>query len=485
MTNTSRDPVAPPGTEPASARRTSAGGSAFSLVRDEVGGLALHAVEGVDGFHGTAVPDGLLCPLTPDNANALAERFDWLRPRRIPADRPSFGFGDRLGLATPGHIRALRTSPVFPILAQQSVRENARTGRSFSDVLADATFAAFREGYEGGFGADADHLKEIDDALEAARLGYTFFTCDPGDHVAAVEAMVPDELRARLASIDGSEELRARYADRTFAVGDRLVLRLTEDVVVRAAVKYGGAIAHATRMHDALAEAVGNDFDYEVSVDETDAPTTPEEHLFVALELRRRGVSFVSLAPRFVGAMEKGVDWRGDMDRFVRELDQHASIADSLGGYRLSLHSGSDKFSLYPLFAGATGGRCHVKTAGTSYLVALEVVARREPELFRRIAAHSLAAFAEDKATYHISADPARIPPIDGLGDEELVELIGAHDSRQVLHVAFGSILHSEHRDAFVRVLIEHEEDHFEALARHLGRHIDGLSERSEVTADE
>ena len=485
MTLSPDRPVVPPGTEPISSRRASADGSTFGLVRTPAGAPMLHVVGERNGFCGEAAAGGVLCPLIPENAAALAERFAWLRPCMIPEDRPSFGFGDRLGLATPGHIRALSTAPtVFPMLAQQSVRENARTGRGFSDVLSDAVFGAFRQGYDRGFGADADHLKEIDDALEAARLGYSFFTCDPGDHVAPVEMMSDDEIRDRFTATEGSADLANRYAGRSYAVGDRLVLHLGEDALRRAAVKYGGAVDHAARMFDALSAELGSGFDYEVSVDETNAPTTPEEHLFVALELRRRGVDFVSLAPRFVGAMEKGVDWRGDFGRFSSDLDRHAAIAASVKGYRLSLHSGSDKFSLYPSFARATAGRCHVKTAGTSYLVALAVVARRRPELFRRIAAHSLAAFAEDKATYHISADPARIPPIDRLSDAELGDLIAAHDSRQVLHVAYGSILRSEHFGAFRRVLVEHEQDHFDALARHLGRHVEGLTEGLEVTAD-
>lgn len=482
MTQSPHDPGIPAGTDPASSYQTGADGSRFGIVRTEIEGLLLHVVGDVEGFRGVATSDGILCPLSPENACALMERFDWLRPQRLPESRPSFGFGDRLGLATPGHIRALRSAPsIFPILAQQSVRENARTGRTFADVLSDAVFGAFREGYDHGFGADADHLKKIDDALEAARLGYTFFTCDPGDHVVPTEAMSLDEIRSRFDALDDSAELAKRYVDRSYGVGEHLVLHYSEEDLLRAAVKYQGAIDHATRMAEALRGELNGGFDYEVSVDETEEPTAPLEHLFVALELRRRGVGFVSLAPRFVGAMEKGVDWRGDFDRFSSDLDQHATIAESVGGYRLSLHSGSDKFSLYPLFAGSTNGRCHVKTAGTSYLVALEVVARCRPELFRKIAIHSMAAFAEDKATYHISADPARIPPVERLANADLGELIAAHDSRQVLHVAYGSILQSEYYDEFRQVLSEHECDHLDALARHLGRHVEGL----EVKADE
>ena len=180
----------PPGWRPVGQPALAEGGSVFSLVHDGQNGTQL-LVRGTAaaGFEGESCGAGTLCRLTPENARRLAERLPWLRPRRLPPDRPSFGFGDRLGVATPGHIRSVRDREVFPVLAQQSVRENARTERTFGQVLADAVFAAFREGFDKGFGADADHLKRIADAIEAARLGYTFFTCDPGDVVQPADSM--------------------------------------------------------------------------------------------------------------------------------------------------------------------------------------------------------------------------------------------------------------------------------------------------------
>ena len=82
-------------------------------------------------------------------------------------------------------------------------------------------------------------------------------------------------------------------------------------------------------------------------------------------------MKLVSLAPRFIGDFEKGVDYKGDLAALETSLADHAAIAEMLGPYKLSLHSGSDKLSMYPAFARATKGRFHVKTAGTSYLEAL------------------------------------------------------------------------------------------------------------------
>ena len=449
--------------------------AAFSLVRDSEDRSFLLVQGDAKGFVGTLEGEIVLCPLTLENARALARQFPWLAPQRIPEGKPSFGFGDRLGMATPGHVRSLTGYDVFPIFAQQSVRENDRTGRSFAEVLTDATFGVFREGYDQGFGADADHLKNLKDAEDAARAGFTFFTCDPGDHVQDVGTLSPDQLCTAFNALENAKTWQGQYLDRTFQIGDDLLLRFREEDLYRAGVKYGRAIEHAAEMYFGLARLLPDGFDFEISVDETESPTTPLEHLFVALELRRRGAKFVSLAPRFVGAMEKGVDWRGDLDQFKADLLSHAAIARCVGGYRLSLHSGSDKFSLYSLLADATGGCCHVKTAGTSYLVALDVLAHKDPGLFRDIAMFSLAAFAKDKATYHISADVSRIPPLESVADDGLPGLVEAHDSRQVLHVAFGSVLNSSLGERLVSAILEVEDEHLIALAAHLGRHIQGL----------
>ncbi len=117
-------------------------------------------------------------------------------------------------------------------------------------------------------------------------------------------------------------------------------------------------------------------------MDETDQPTTHAEHVYIASELKRLGVEWVSLAPRFVGRFEKGVDYIGDLQAFHQDVNGHAAIARALGPYKLSIHSGSDKFSIYPIIMEATRGLVHLKTAGTSYLEALRTAAALDLDLF-------------------------------------------------------------------------------------------------------
>ena len=133
------------------------------------------------GFEGESSAAGgrtlVLGPLNATNLNALRDLLPWLRPRPL-GTRTSAGFGDRLGLATPGHVRALRAAggELAPIFAQQSIREMERTGRSPQEVLDDAAWGVFAEGWKEGFGADADHLKTAEDIDACVAAGYTSAT---------------------------------------------------------------------------------------------------------------------------------------------------------------------------------------------------------------------------------------------------------------------------------------------------------------------
>src|SRR5207248_4172805 len=128
------------------------------------------------------------------------------------------------------------------------------------------------------------------------------------------------------------------------------VIDLSEEACLRAAVKYGRALNHALGLAEHIArvnERAGRDYEIELSVDETEQPTTPAEHYIIADQCLGRGMRLVSLAPRYVGDFEKGVDYKGDLAALERSLDDHAAIAALLGPYKLSLHSGSDKLSMY------------------------------------------------------------------------------------------------------------------------------------------
>jgi hypothetical protein len=428
------------------------------------------------GFEGQQQGDVTLCPLTAANAAALREKLPWLRPQLLGL-KTSAGCGDRLGLATPGHVRAVRKfSGIAPIFAQQSMRENARTGRSPQQVMDDALWGIFQEGWREPWGADADHLKTTEDIDLCVAAGYTFFTIDPGDHVDNEAHTAPLEvLKDKIHALpwdelgDTPEGLHTRYLNRRFEV-ENFALEFDQTTLARAAAKYGQAIAHTVRLYRHLA-AQTESFELEMSVDETETPTSIEEHFFIASELKRLGVQWVSLAPRYIGRFEKGVDYIGDLATFEVKLAKHAAIARVLGPYKLSIHSGSDKFSIYSIFARHTRGLVHLKTAGTSYLEALRTVAQVEPALFREILALARERYATDRATYHVSAQPTKVPAPEVLSDADLPGLLEQFDARQMLHVTFGSALDRFSGD-LLSVLAAHEEAYYTALETHFEKHL-------------
>jgi hypothetical protein len=421
----------------------------------------------------------LLCPASPSNAAALRSLLPFLTPQTIGLKK-SAGCGDRLGLATPGHVRAFAESPIAPFFAQQSMRENARTGRTPQQVVDDATWGIFQEGWRYGHGADADHLKVAADIDLCLRSGYTLYTFDPGDHVDNSAAVATAEAMSQ--QVDAlpwdllestPADLRMRMAGKTFDLGDR-TLTVSPGEVLRAAAKYGKAVAHTAAMYRHLAlKAEATPFEVEVSVDETDSVTTLAEHIYIASELSRLGVKWVSLAPRYVGSFEKGVDYIGDLGEFERSFAGHVSVARTFGPYKLSLHSGSDKFSIYPIASRLAGGLVHLKTAGTSYLEALRAVSVLRPALFRQVMSLAMERYVSDRVTYHVSADLARIPGAAGTADEGLPALLDDFHARQVLHVTFGSVMQAPNlRELIFETLRDGEETYYGMLERHFRKHL-------------
>jgi hypothetical protein len=340
----------------------------------------------------------------------------------------------------------------------------------------EAMWGVFQEGWRAPWGADADHLKSTEDIDICVAAGYTFFTVDPGDHVDNEAHTAPMEvLKEKIHALpwdeleDTPEALHERYLGKRFDL-EGLAIEIGQATLARAAAKYGWAIAHTVKMYRHLAAQM-DDFELEMSVDETETPTSIDEHYFIASELKRLGVEWVSLAPRYIGQFEKGVDYIGDLDAFDREMAKHAAIARALGPYKLSIHSGSDKFSVYPIFARHAGELVHLKTAGTSYLEAVRAIGGVDPGFFREILALALEQYEVDRSTYHVSAEADKVPAPEALADEELAGVLDLFDGREVLHVTFGSVL-DQFGDRLLATLDAHEEAHYAALEMHFEKHL-------------
>lgn len=404
--------------------------------------------------------------------------------------KKSFGYGDRLGLATPGHLAANRQFDFAPIFAQQSIRELTRTNRGPAEIIPAAQQALAAADFSGIWGADADHLKTVEDVRVTSEAGFCFFTIDPSDFVEnRSDTMTGAEVRQAMKELTASGvwdvDWEGLYVGRKFEINERLTLTFTGEDVARAAVKYGRAILHTAEIAKKIDELRdGQPFEVEVSVDETDSPTSALEHLFYGLELKRRGVKVVSLAPRFVGQFEKGIDYCGDVDRFEESLKEHVAIAAYCGPYKISIHSGSDKFSIYPIIGRACGDLLHVKTAGTSYLEALRCVLRARPDVFSEIAHYCAGRFEADRASYCISTTEDEVRALFR-NERRITEksFLDERPGRQLLHVTFGSVL-SEGRasngcsfkENILRILDQEADLHHELVEAHFVRHLRDLT---------
>jgi tagaturonate epimerase len=426
----------------------------------------------------------LLLEATHPTLVALREALPFLQPRPT-GTTPSFGFGDRTGMATPGHLLALEGSGFFPNLAQQSIREMGRTNRTPAEVLDAAVFGVLQAGHLTGFGADADHLKTLDDVDRCAEAGFVSFTLDAIEKVIDAAPRMSDAdleqaYQKILAEVPAAKGWEKKYSGKTFTFEKKVAVRMEGRAFREAIVKYGRAIPYWIEMEKRVRQKTkGRKIEIEIAVDETGAVTTGAEHVFIARELAERGMTFQGFAPRFVGEFEKGVDYKGERKVLEDSVIEHAVLARAHGGYKISVHSGSDKFSIYPMIAKATEGRFHLKTAGTSWMEAVRVIARKDPALFREMCDHVRGQFSKDRASYHISGDPVNVPAPLTLQDADLERVyVDEDDGRQIMHVTYGSAF-TGFRDRIFALLAREEDLYTECLQKHLGRHVKGLKTKA------
>jgi tagaturonate epimerase len=196
------------------------------------------------------------------------------------------------------------------------------------------------------------------------------------------------------------------------------------------------------------------------------------------------GIELVSVAPRFCGEFQKAIDYIGDIAKFEAEFVVHAAIADHFG-YRLSIHSGSDKFGVFPIIGKYTYGRVHVKTAGTNWLEALRVVCRKDPDMFRKICAYARERFPDATKFYHVTTNLAKVPELSTLQDVQLERMLNEPDPRQLLHITYGYILTDRgndgnflFRDGLYELWNTYEDEYADVLIHHIGKHVQLLTEK-------
>lgn len=388
----------------------------------------------------------------------------------------SFGMGDRFareGEAQLGAVSSLAAEGtlVTPVW-NKSNREHTIVKTQPAEVRAEADAAVRALGWKHPYHVDADHigLATVDRFLEAS----DFFTLDVADFVgkepeaAAVEDFV------------GSVE---KFSSGFRVPGLAEPLTISRAEAERAARKFLAAMQEAGRIYRHIAAAKGADhFITEVSVDETDEPQGPVELLLILAMLAREKVPAQTIAPKFTGRFNKGVDYVGDLGRFREEFAADLAVVrfavEEFGfpaSLKLSVHSGSDKFSLYPIIhelLASTGAGLHLKTAGTTWLE--EVIGLAESgggglDLARRIYAEARGRFTELTGPYAtvIDIDPTRLPAVEEVNGWDGPRLAATlrHDQsnpsynpdfRQLIHVGFK--VAAEMGETYHQALLENRE---------------------------
>jgi len=285
----------------------------------------------------------------------------------------SMGVGDRFGHQAAAQLSAImeagkRGIQVVPVW-NKSFREHSIIGTTPDDVRTEVEAAVKKCGYAGAYHVDADHisLKNVDGFLASS----DFYTLDVADFTGHPAAQA--DIQAFL----------ARHADligtplEIPGLGESLLVTKAEAEAI--ASKYLLAVQEAGKLYRHILASKGEgNFIAEVSMDETDLPQTPRDMLFILAAIADEKIPAQTIAPKFTGRFNKGIDYVGDLAQFEKEFNGDILVIKFAiarfglpANLKLSIHSGSDKFSIYPIIAKAIkahGCGLHLKTAGTTWL---------------------------------------------------------------------------------------------------------------------
>lgn len=447
-----------------------------------------------DAFHGNCyhhTSSLKVCDLSPENTEYLMALFPYTKPISLRKFPMTIGMGDPLGLAAPGHIRAITKYQAHPVLAQQSVLENTQIGRNIFEVIQNAAWAVFQEGYQEGYGADGDHLKSLQEVKRALDAGVSMVTLDLSDQLnpKAFQEQKEQIHRKFKEEIDAEDAkvIFHLFLDKEFVFKGpegQFSLCFDEEGVERNALFFYKALDFIEEVYQLIRSETGNRplVDFEIFMDGMPFPTSPESHFFFTLELSHRGVHIQSFAPRFVGKFQKGIDDHGDREVFRRPFYQHVLIAQNDGNYKISIHSESDQFSFLPGMGELSQGYLHLKTSETGWLEAMRFIALMNPSLYREIHHYALSKFKEASKLYPVTTHLIRIPNLQELKDQELSCLLDQEDPRQLLHITYGYVLNAKDedgknifRDPLYRTLTQYEEEYWSLIEKQLEKHLSAL----------
>ncbi len=439
-----------------------------------------------------------LCNLLAENTECLMELFPYTKPVSLCNHPMNVGTGDRLGLAAPGHIRAIRKFQAHPALVQQSIDENERTERDFTQSVRDAAWAVFQENYQEGYGADGDRLKSLEEVRRALDGGASMITLDLSWKMDPEVLLQPKEIVDRRFSeeIDEGDAkvILHLFLDKEFVfrgADGQFSIRFDEESVKRNTLLFCKALDFTEEVYEWIRLRRKNQgvVDFDVSLEETPNPTSPENHFFFALESSHRGVHIQSLAPRFAGELQNGADLKSP-ESFRTQFYRHALIAEDYG-YKISIRSGSDKFPFFSNLGELSKGSLDLKMPETSWLEAMRLVALVHPLLYREVHSSALSEWTRASRPDQATADPGRIPKLERLSDGDLPALLDQEDCRQLLDITAGALLDAKNPsgeyffgEKLHHTLTRYEEDYWSMVEARIEEHLSilGVEKRENET---
>ncbi len=370
----------------------------------------------------------------------------------------SIGVGDRFSHQGKAQLRAImraneKTGLDIDPVWNKSNREHKYVHSEPADTRKEADDAVKSLGFQGRYFVDADHINLS--TVEPFVAVSDFFTLDVASFIG--QKSTPDDVSVFLKSCE-------KYIGYLQIPGMPEPLEITKTLLENIARKFLAATQQASQIYAYLVEKKGKgNFITEVSMDEVETPQTPVELLFILKMLADKGVPAQTIAPKFTGRFNKGVDYVGDLKQFAKEFEEDVLVIDfavkEFGlpqELKLSVHSGSDKFSIYPIMAEIIHRHnkgLHLKTAGTTWLEEVIGLAKAGGEglaLAKKIYANSLNRKDELCAPYIdvIDIDSGKLPPIDevnGWSSEQYQNALRhipgnpAYNAnfRQLIHVAY------------------------------------------------
>ncbi|MEN8200989.1 MAG: tagaturonate epimerase family protein [Bacteroidota bacterium] len=287
-------------------------------------------------------------------------------------EKYSFGIGDRFAQEGEAQLKAIIKAKdmgidIVPVW-NKSNREHQIIHSSPEDTRAEADAAVKNLQWKAPYHVDADHINlgTVQSFLEHS----DFFTLDVADYIGSeVSPGEIDKFMSQATSYEGVLTIPG--------IGEPF--HITRKTLEEIAGNFLGAVREASAIYQHIASEKGHeDFIAEVSMDEVENPQTPVEMFFILMMIRQYGIPAQTIAPKFTGRFNKGVDYVGDVDQFTREFEQDLLVIDyavkTFGlpeNLKLSVHSGSDKFTIYPIMGKLIkkyNKGIHVKTAGTTWL---------------------------------------------------------------------------------------------------------------------